>query len=106
MFQEDTSKAGINGDVTDSYGPEVTTIYNLEPGGLYFYGVRDYSRGSSTELMKSGATIHVYRGKGRNPVYISEVPRGAGYYWNAFCISGDTGIMYPLDTITEEVLGV
>lgn len=104
VFQKDEKRAGIDKDVRDSFGPETTTIYNLEEGGYYFFSVRNFEEDSRSSLSLSGAMVRVYRGNSTKPVYTTKVPEGEGFYWNAFCIMGDTGEILPINTITDEVL--
>lgn len=52
----------LDRDDTDSYGPETTAVYELNPTGTYSFYVHDYTNGSgdSTELSLSGAQVKVY----------------------------------------------
>lgn len=121
VFQTDETKASLDCDDTDSYGPETLTLHNMEKGGYYFFVVRNYTADSLTpeeireqglivkelksQLSNSGATVKVYRGNDTEPVYVTKVPEGEGYFWNVFCIWGETGQIIPLNTITDEALG-
>ena len=56
--------AELDYDVTNSYGPEITTIHSYTEGDYYYY-VHDFSNrynNNSTALSESNATVKIYHG--------------------------------------------
>lgn len=104
VFQSDLERTSLDGDVEDASGAETITIHNIEEGGLYLFLVRNFDEKTRKQLQESGATLRVYRGYESEPIYVTQVPAGAGYYWNAFYLWGDTGEILPIDTITDEAM--
>jgi len=84
-------------DVT-SYGPETTTIYDIQPGIYKFY-VHNYSR--SPSITTSGAQVKVYQGGRQIAVYNLPTDQGSGLYWNVFTYDSTTGVITPVNTITS-----
>ena len=79
--------AQLDRDDTTSYGPETTTIYQLDREGLYKYFVHDYThRGATTSyaLANSGANVKVITSEGQQ--YTFNVPYGDGTVWKVFDI--------------------
>jgi hypothetical protein len=97
----DPSYAELDHDCTTSYGPETTTIYS-ELGGVYTFGVHDYTNRYSTDstsLSYSGATVRVYRGS--NLAAAFAVPPGVpGTLWTVFTMSG--GVVTPVNSMSYE----
>ena len=83
--------ADLDVDDTDYFGPEVVTIYEINPGDSFRYYVHDYSNGgnpASGEMAKSGATVKVYKGTALLATY--HVPTDMrGYIWEVFSYSDD-----------------
>lgn len=104
VFQKD-DRAEIVKDVKDGSGPEVTKIYELEEGGYYSFSVRNYSGKSQELLSRSGAKVKLYKGDEKTPMYTCSVPEGKGYYWEAFILLGDSGILLPYNRLTYDVRG-
>ncbi len=87
-------------DDTSSYGPETTTIYDLNTS--YAYCVYDYSSGGNPDrsrLAQSNAIIKVYT-YGSSVPRVFELPSGNGTWWNVFKINN--GLIIPIQTITNE----
>ena len=64
-YQGSTAIAKLDVDDTTSYGPETTTIYELNDDMKYSYYVHDFTNGyssSSTAMAASGAKVQVYAG--------------------------------------------
>ena len=92
--------AMLDVDDTSSYGPETTTILDLNTS--YVYCVYDYSSGDNPDrsmLDKSQAIIKVYT-YGSSVPRVFELPSGHGTWWNVFKINN--GIIVPIQTITNE----
>ncbi len=103
IFQKDDGRASLDHDVKDA-GTETTVLHQVEPGGYYFFSVRNAREDNHLYLAQSGATIKVYREGDTEPMYTATVPKqGKGYYWNAFCIFGETGEILPINSVTDEI---
>lgn len=78
--------ADLDLDDTTSYGPETTTIYNMNDVGIYSFYVYDYTNGSyssSTEMSYSSAKVMIYAGETLIMTY--NVPPGReGTLWHVF----------------------
>ncbi|MBQ4266002.1 MAG: M4 family metallopeptidase [Clostridia bacterium] len=85
--------AELDYDDVTSFGPEITTIYELTPGTYYFY-VHDYTTyddAQSTALAQSRAQVQIFRGSGKNALRTFHVDTGsAGTIWNVFKITIDS----------------
>ena len=104
MFQKD-GRAEIVKDVKDGSEAEITKLYKLEKGYYYYFLVRNFSGRSPSELSDSGATVKVYKNDAVMPISVYEVPKGQGYFWQPFCILGDSGTIVPVNMITNEAFG-
>ncbi len=79
-----TKIAELDLDDTDGYGPETTTIYDLQ--GTYTFTVVDFQ--STGTMASNGATVKVYL-PGQSPVVISlDSGRGVDNVWDVCRISG------------------
>jgi len=87
-------------DVTNGYGPETFTIYNLEGLGGIRYAVHDYTnRGTGSSnyaLSASNAIVRVYKGESLTKTYYVPV-NSPGTTWYVFEMSAD-GVITDLNT--------
>lgn len=94
--------AHLDIDVTNGYGPETITIYNLAGLGGIRYAVHDFSNyyGHGKDLSASNAIVRVY--KGENLVKTYYVPVNTeGTTWYVFEMSA-TGVITDLNTFGFE----
>ena len=94
--------ADLDLDDTTSYGPETTTVYEMEQGVYTFY-VHDYTNrnsNNSTALATSGAKVEVYLGNSVTAAYVFYVPDRAGTLWEVFSYNSMTGILTPKNNVT------
>lgn len=73
--------ANLDVDDTSSYGPETTTINNIDSTAIYTYYIHNYSGGSESTLPNSGAKVDVYLGNTSRTFYI---PNEEGNFWKVF----------------------
>lgn len=93
--------AALDHDVTDSYGPETMTIYEMYPG-TYQYYIYNYS--GSPEITTSQAVVQVYNQSGL--LNTLQVPTsGSGLYWYICDIDGATGHITIRNVIQESAPG-
>jgi Zn-dependent metalloprotease len=112
-YYSETARLNVNLDYDDttSYGPETTSIRNLVNGDYYFY-VRDYTNGGSTNstaLSRSGATVSVIDTGDRSRIHLFYVDgESPGTTWTVFklTISGPaenrTVTITPINTYSYE----
>ncbi len=86
-YREDgQTVAGLDLDDVSGYGPETTTVYQINPNGTYSYFVHDYTNRyklDSNGLGNSGAKVKVYSGGVMVASY--SVPNGSnGTLWHVF----------------------
>ena len=97
-------KANLDVDDTTSYGPETTTIQNIQPGETFKYYVKDYSNGESTSSMamsNSGARVAVYSGDSLVGLYY--VPTNiSGGVWHVFDYDPNNGAIIPINTVRKD----
>ncbi|WP_121964516.1 tetratricopeptide repeat protein [Myroides sp. N17-2] len=83
------TKANLDVDDTDGYGPETITIQEKKFGSEYYYAVHDFtnrSSTSSTQMSKSNATVFVYVGQSLVRTYY--VPKNkTGNLWTVFKVT-------------------
>ncbi|MDM1396669.1 tetratricopeptide repeat protein [Myroides odoratimimus] len=83
------TKANLDVDDTDGYGPETITIEEKKFGSEYYYAVHDYTNKSSTsssQMSKSRATVFVYVGQSLVRTYY--VPQNKfGNLWTVFKVT-------------------
>lgn len=82
------SKAHLDVDDTNSYGPETITIVKKKEGKKYLYAIHNYSKKnspSSKGLARSGATVRVYIGQTLVRTY-KATPQKTGNIWVVFGI--------------------
>jgi len=73
-------------DIT-SYGPETTTIYDLQPGEYHYY-IHNYSE--NPEITTSNAVVQIFNESGL--LHTLQVPTtGTGLYWDICTMNGSTG---------------
>lgn len=106
-------------DDTSSYGPETTTVYDINTTGKYSFYVHDFtnrSNSSSTALSLSGAKVEVYTKEATTeinpdgtPVFISKliasyaVPRNkTATLWHVFDYNAATGEIIVRDSMYNE----
>ncbi len=83
-------------DVT-SYGPETTTIYDLQPGEYHYY---IYNYTGSPEITTSNAVVQIYNENGL--VQTLQVPTtGTGRYWDICTMNGSNGNISVINQITD-----
>ncbi len=94
--------ANLDLDDTSSYGPETTTVYELNATGLYSFYVHDYTNGgsyNSTAMSSSGAQVRVYSGNQLVSTYI--VPLGReGTLWHVFDYDAATDTLTAINTFS------
>lgn len=100
-YQGSTAIAKLDVDDTTSYGPETTTIYELNDNMKYSYYVHDYTNGyssSSTAMAASGAKVQVYAG---NVCYFTfNVPNEGGTWWHVFDYDPATDALTPVNAMS------
>ncbi|GEM_PF-5445856 len=78
--------AFLDRDDITSYGPETTTIYNVDANGIYKYFVHNYSDrydlNGNMALAYSGAKVKVFTNDGIQRVF--NVPNEPGVVWKVF----------------------
>ena len=85
-YSDNKLMAMLDVDDTTSYGPETTTIYNMNATGIYSYYVHNYSDGwdeDSSRLSTSHARIQVYDGDTLIATYNVPVNH-KGTLWHVF----------------------
>lgn len=95
--------ADLDLDDVTSYGPETTTIYYKNGSGIYSFYVHDYSdRGSTTStiMANSDATVKVYQGSALVKTF--KVPAGQGTVWHVFDYDAGTGVITPVNTMSNQ----
>lgn len=95
-----TGYGNLDVDDTSSYGPETTTITNMNYSFMFY--VYNYSGGSSYALSNSGAVVKVYIGDGEDDIqYTFNVPYASGRYWNIFTYRASTGKISFSNTVSS-----
>jgi len=93
--------AALDYDVTQGFGPETTTIYQLEPG-TYQYYIQNFSQ--TPPITESQAILQIYNQQGLlKTVYPPET--GAGNFWYVCDIDGSTGQITIKNTIQTTAPG-
>ena len=93
----------LDHDITSSYGPETTTIYETVPG-VYTYLVHDYTNrhsSNSTALANSGAYVEVYYGDSPIALATYNVPSEIGTVWAVFQFDSNTGTIISLNQMSS-----
>ena len=100
-YEGSTAIAKLDVDDTTSYGPETTTIYELNDDMKYSYYVHDFTNGyssSSTAMAASGAKVQVYAG---NVCYFTfNVPNEGGTWWHVFDYDPATDALTPVNAMS------
>lgn len=95
--------ANLDRDDTDSYGPETTTIYELNSSGVYSFYVHDYtnkSSNSSSALSMSGAQVKVY--SSNMLIATFNIPTNqAGTIWHVFDYDASSDSLTPVNTFAN-----
>lgn len=95
-----TPFAFLDRDVTNSFGPETTTI-SQQFDGVYRYSVHDFtnrSSESSDQLGFSNARVRVYNDTGQVAEF--QVPSEPGTLWTVFELDGLSGNITPVNEMT------
>ena len=87
--------AWLDVDDTTSYGPETTSIYDLQ-SGTYYFGV--YLFAGTGALTTSQAIVKVYKGSSLIKTYTAPTT-GTGDWWNIFSLNGNTEAITDINTI-------
>lgn len=94
--------AALDRDDIDSYGPETTTIYQMNTSGLYGFYVHDYSNrasGNSVAMSNSGAQVRVFSGNLLIDTF--NIPVGiGGTLWHVFDYDAATDTIVPFNTFS------
>ncbi len=89
------TQAFLDLDDTTSYGPETTTVYNMNQSGTYSFYVHDYTNSgnsSSSAMANSGAKVQIFVGETIVATY--NVPTtGLGDVWHVFDFNADTRVL-------------
>jgi uncharacterized protein YfaP (DUF2135 family) len=88
--------AVLDVDDRDGLGPETITISRLSPG-VSTYSVHNYS--GESPISTSGARVQVIQGN--SVVQNFTVPAGSGTWWNVFTIDGATGVITPINRLSN-----
>lgn len=97
--------ADLDLDDVTSYGPETTTVYNMNSTGKYSFYVHDYSNKydpSSTSMSNSGAMVKVYKGD----ILCASYPiptNNAGVYWKIFDFDAETNTIIPVNQFVDSI---
>ena len=96
--QKNLYNVSLDVDDTSGYGPETTTITNIDSYNYtYTYYVYNYT--GSPSITASGAQVQIYFGN--TLAYTLYVPTsGSGYNWNVFTYNSQTGEFKILNTIS------
>lgn len=97
--------ADLDLDDVDSYGPETTTVYNMNSEGKYSFYVHDYTNryeNLSTAMSNSGAKVEVYKG---DTLYVTyNIPaNNVGTYWHVFDYDADENMIVPVNKFVDEI---
>lgn len=97
--------ADLDLDDRYSYGPETTTIYNMNNEGKYSFYVHDYTNknyASSYEMSNSGAKVEVYKGDTLYATY--NIPtNNIGTYWHVFDFDAKTNSIVPVNNFVDGI---
>lgn len=101
---ESTIPAFLDLDDTTSYGPETTTVYEMNQSGTYSFYVHDFTNRAELDshaLANSGAKVEVYLGTKRIETY--HVPAsGVGNVWHVFDFDTVTKQLIPVNEFSSE----
>lgn len=101
---ESTIPAFLDLDDTTSYGPETTTVYEMNQSGTYSFYVHDFTNRAELDshaLANSGAKVEVYLGTKRIETY--HVPAsGVGNVWHVFDFDSDNQQLIPVNEFSSE----
>lgn len=89
-------------DVT-GYGPETTTIYQMNQTGKYSFYVHDYTnsyKNDSNAMATSGAQVKVYAGEELVATY--HVPNQSGTLWHVFDFDVNTRKLIPVNAMSYQ----
>ncbi len=95
-----TPFAFLDRDVTNSFGPETTTI-SQQFDGVYRYSVHDFTNRfseTSAQLGASNARVRVYDDTGQVAEF--QVPSEPGTLWTVFELDGLSGNITPVNEMT------
>ena len=94
--------ANLDLDDTTSFGPETTTVYELNHSGVYSFYVHDFTNresNNSTELASSHAQVRVYSGNQLVATYIVPLDR-EGTLWHVFDYDAETDTLRAVNTFS------
>jgi len=97
-----TRVAALDIDVTNSYGPETTTIYQIQDNEIYDFYIHDYTNLSSSYSLKmsnSNAMVKVYAGDALIATYSIPVNR-EGTLWHVFRYNAATKELIAINEFT------
>ncbi|WP_418223306.1 carboxypeptidase regulatory-like domain-containing protein [Clostridium isatidis] len=104
-YDDETRYADLDLDDVTSYGPETTTVYNMNNSGKYSFYVHDYTNrydSLSTELSNSGAKVEVYKENALLATY--NIPTNiSGVYWHVFDYDAATNRIIPVNEFADYI---
>lgn len=104
-FKDGIKYADLDRDDTSSYGPETTTVYNINSSGKYNFYVHDYTNRNnnfSVAMSNSGAKVEVYKGETLYATYNIPTNR-VGNYWHVFEYDSATNLIKPINEFVDGV---
>jgi len=96
--------ATYDADFFGGYGPEVVTIHNQKPGGVYRFSVHDYTNQASTTANKSwalsysSARVYIYNSSGYVNSFWVPYNSNGGNLWTAFELKDE--VITPVNTMS------
>ena len=96
-------KSFLDLDDTTSYGPETTTIYQMNENGKYSFYVHDFTNSYedvSNAMASSGAQVKVYAGEALVATY--HVPNQSGTLWHVFDFDAKTRKLIPVNAMSYQ----
>lgn len=95
-------EANLDVDDTTSYGPETTSVYQIDSGAIYHFYVHDYSNrysSNSTAMSLSGVQVRLYSGEVLVAVFNLPENRG-GTLWHVFSYNASTGEVFAVNELS------
>lgn len=103
-YYDGTNQAFLDVDDRYSYGPETTTIYNMNQNGVYSFYVHDFTNrrnDTNTALANSGAKVQVYVGEELVNTY--NIPTsGVGNVWHVFDYNASTSRLTSVNRFSSQ----
>lgn len=103
-YDDGETQCFLDVDDVSSYGPETTTVYQMNMGGVYHFYVHDFTNGGngySKDMSNSDAKVQVYIGEQIVTTYYIPVDR-EGTIWHVFDYDSEFGKITPVNTIGNE----